>query len=323
MATTEPRTKGSTASRHSSTSRRLRNFRAFFFAVALFSFFEESVASSAAAEDVYFRLPSTLSFSGSQSSGDTKSGAVAARFILPKNYWIEVSADRAIESTDGLETKTLGLSGTVGTDPLADYSVDLGADTFGVDSQYTVREARIRLTAMPIAVLGLENPGIEMAFEYRGAEFEFANTPNSIFTSNQVLLRAQTYRLEAAFYMLSPWALRLHAERADLANGFQDLNRPLAPIFIPETAISTAVSWPGEEDGIGISYGAKKWGARIGAVRKRAAITEDKTFTASLAVDYAWTKKISTGVRYAHSKSEDDTTLEPIETVGLDVQLGF
>jgi len=301
----------------------LKKLRAFYFTVLVAPLFGAGTAFSATGEDVYFRLPSTVSFSSSQSSGDTKSGTVAARLILPKNYWIEVSADRAIESTDGLETKTLGLSGTVGTDPLADYSMDVGADTFGVDTQYTVREARVRLTAMPSAVLNFDNPGIEMAFEYRGAEFEFANSPNSIFTSNQVLLRVQTYRLEAAFYMLSPWTLRLHAERADLASGFQDLNRPLAPLFIPETAISTAVSWPGEEDGIGLSYGAKKWSARIGAIRKRAAITEDKTFTASIAFDYSWTKKLSTGVRYANSKSEDDSTLKPIETVGLDLQLSF
>ncbi|MBN8541776.1 MAG: hypothetical protein J0L82_15400 [Deltaproteobacteria bacterium] len=273
--------------------------------------------------DVDYRLPSTVSLSGSRSSGDTRSGAIAIRLMLPKNYWVEVSGDRAIELTDGLETKTLGLSGTFGTDPLADYSIDLGADAFGVDSQYTVREGRIRLTAMPTSVFGFDNPGVEVAFEYRGAEFEFANSPNLIFTSNQVLLRAQTYRLEAAFYLLSPWTIRLHTERAELANEFQDLSRPLAPVFIPETAISTAVSWPGQEDGIGISISAKKWSARIGAIRKQAAITEDKTFTASIAADYAWTRKISTGIRYANSKSEDDSTLTPIETVGLDIQLSF
>lgn len=281
------------------------------------------VAATAHASDVYFRPPSTVSFSTNHSSGDTKSGAVAARLMLPRNYWIEVSADRATELTDGLETKTVGISGTVGTDPLADYSIDLGADAFGVDSQYVVREGRVRMTAMPISVFGLDNPGIEMAFEFRGAEFEFANSPNPIFTSSQVLLRAQTYRLEAVFYMLSPWTLRLHAERAELANGFQDLNRPLAPLFVPETAISTAVSWPGQEDGIGISYSAKKWSARIGAIRKQAAITEDKTFTASIACDYSWTRKVSTGIRYANSKAENDSTLAPIETVGIDIQLSL
>jgi len=320
MATTEPSTKRSTASRNSSATRRLRKLAAHFIAIQAVTVF---VTVWAHASDVYFRPPSTVSLSASQSSGETKSGAVAARLMLPQNYWIEISGDRAIELTDGLETKTLGLSGTVGTDPLADFSIDLGADSFGVDSQYAVREGRIRLTAMPIAVFGFDNPGIEMAFEYRGAEFEFANTPNPIFTSSQVLLRAQTYRLEAVFYMLSPWTLRLHAERAELANGFLDLNRPLAPLFTPETAISTAVSWPGQEDGIGISYGAKKWSARIGAIRKQAAITEDKTFTASIAADYAWTRKVSTGIRYANSKSEDDSTLTPIETVGIDIQLSF
>lgn len=283
-----------------------------------------SFASDSSKEsDVYFRLPSTVSFSGSQSSGDTKSGAMAVRIVLPRNYWLEVSADRAIEMTDGLETKTLGLSGTFGTDPLDDYSIDVGADAFGVDSQYTVRESRLRLTAMPNSVFGLENPGIELAAEYRGAEFEFANTPNLIFSANPVILRAQTLRLEAVFYMLSPWTLRLHIERAELANGFQDLNRPLAPIFVPETAISTAVSWPGQEEGIGLSYGAKKWSARIGAIRKQAAVTEDKTFTASIAADYAWSRKISTGVRYANSKSEDDSSLTPIETVGFDIQISL
>lgn len=243
--------------------------------------------------------------------------------MLPKNYWIELSADRAIELTDGFETKTRGLSGTVGTDPLADYSVDLGADAFGVESQYSVREGRIRLTAMPSSVFGLENPGIELAFEFRGSEFEFANSPNLIFTASPVILRAQAYRLEIVFYLLSPWAIRLHSERAELASGFSDLNRPLAPLVIPETAISTAVSWPGQEDGVGLSYGTKKWSARIGAVRKQAAVTEDKTLTASIAADYAWSRKVSTGLRYANSKSEDDSALTPIETVGIDIQLSF
>lgn len=274
-------------------------------------------------DEVTFRLPSTLSIAGSQSSSETMSSMVAARLMLPKNFWIEVSMDRATESTDGLETKTLGLSGTVGTNPISDYSVDLGVDAFGVDDQYNVREGRARITAMPMTVFGLENPGVEVSAEYRGSEFEFANTPNPIFSSNQVRLAVQTFRMELSLYMFSPWTLRFYGERAQLADAFKDLNRVLAPLFIPETAISTAVSWPGEEDGMTLSYGGKSWSARVSAARKKASVTEDKTFTSAIAFDYAWTKKISTGVRYANAKSEDDSSLSPIETVGLDIQLTF
>ncbi len=273
--------------------------------------------------DFEFRIPSTISFSGSQSSGETKSVVLAARLALPGNFWVEASADHATESTEGLETKTLGLSATVGTNPIADYSIDLGADSFGVDNQYTVREGRIRLTAMPLVIFGFDNPGIEIAGEYRGAEFEFANSPNLVFTANPVRLDAQTFRLEMGFFMMAPWTIRVYAERVQLAAGFKDLNRPLAPLFMPETAISTAISWPGEDDGIGLSYGGKRWGGRVGASRKRAAVTEDVTFTSTIAFDYAWSKKVSTGVRYANSKSENDSTLEPIQTLGLDLVVSF
>lgn len=273
--------------------------------------------------EVYFKIPSTISLSGSQSSSDTKSGAVSARLIFAKNFWTEFTADRSTDTTEGFETKTLGLSATLGTNPLADYSVDLGVDSFGVDDQYSVREGRVRVTAMPYSVLGLENPGIELAGEYRRGQFEFANTPNPVFSSNPVSLTTDSYRVELGLFMLAPWTIRLHAERAHLADGFSDLNRPLAPLFIPETAISTAVSWPGEENGIALSYGGRKWSARIGAIRKAAAVTGDKTVTLSFAADYRWTKKISTGLRYAHSKSEDDSSLEPIQTVGFDVVLSL
>jgi hypothetical protein len=276
-----------------------------------------------ASQEVTFRLPSTLTMSASRSSTETKSLAAGLRLVLPRNFWLEAAADQATETSEDLETETLGTSVSFGTDPLEDLSFDLGVDGFGVTDQYFVREGRVRLTAMPTSVLGWNNPGIELALEYRQAGFEFKNTPNPIFTSSTVNLEARTLRTEFGFYMLSPWTVRIFFERVSQDQGFQELNRPLAPLFIPETAISTAISWPRDEDGLSLSYSARKWGARIAASRKVAAITLDKTFTASLAVDYRWTRKVSTVVRYANSKSENDSTLPAIDSLGFELAYSF
>lgn len=243
--------------------------------------------------------------------------------MLPKNFWIEVAGDHATEVTDGLETNTLGSSVAVGTDPIEDYALDLGVDGFGVSDQYFVREGRARFTAMPTSIFGWNNPGVEVAFEYRLAGFEFVNQPNPIFTNTSVKLEARTLRTEFGFYMLSPWTIRLFFERVSLDQGFQDLNRPLAPLFIPETAISTAISWPSEEDGLSLSYGAKKWGARVAASRKVAAVTLDKSFLTSVGVDYRWSRAITTVIRYSNSKSEDDPSLPAIDSVGLEFVYSF
>jgi hypothetical protein len=281
-------------------------------------------ASSAGENDLFdFRLPSTVVLSISQSSTETKSAAASLRVMLPKNFWIEFAGDQATEVTDGFETTTLGGSVALGTDPIEDYALDLGIDRFGVSDQYSVREGRARFTAMPNSIFGRNNPGIEVTFEYRLAAFEFVNQPNPIFKNTSVKLEARTLRTEFGFYMLSPWTIRLFFERVALDQGFQDLNRPLAPLFIPETAISTAISWPSEEDGISLSYGAKKWGARVGASRKVAAVTLDKSFLTSVGVDYRWSKAITSVIRYSNSKSENDPSLQAIDSVGLEFAYSF
>lgn len=274
-------------------------------------------------DEVTFRLPSTLTVSGSNSSTETKSVAAGLRLMLPRNFWLELAADQANETFEGLETQTLGSSLSLGTDPIEDYSIDVGVDGFGVTDQYLVREGRVRITAMPTSFISWKNPGIELSFEYRVAGFEFKNTPNPIFSTSNVRLEARTMRTELGFYMLSPWTLRLFFERVSHDTGFQDLNRPLAPLFIPETAISTAISWPRDEDGLSLSYSAKHWGARVAASRKVAAVTLDKTFTASIGVDYRWTRAFSTVVRYANSKSENDSTLPAIDSIGLELSVSF
>lgn len=289
----------------------------------LTSFTAVPLTATAAIEDVTFPLPSTLTVSASQSSTETKSLAAGLRLMLPRNYWLELAADRASETADDLETSTLGSSIAFGTDPIEDFSFDIGLDGFGVSDQYSVREGRIRLTAMPATVFGWKNPGLEVALEYRQAGFEFANSPNPIFSTSSVKLDARTLRTEFGFYMISPWTLRAFFERVSHDQGFQDLNRPLAPLFVPETAISTAISWPRDEDGLSLSYSARKWGARVAASRKVAAVTLDKTFTASLGVDYRWTRKLSTAFRYSNAKSENDSTLPAIDSFGLEFAFSF
>lgn len=281
------------------------------------------LTATAAIEEVTFQLPSTVTVAASRSSTETKSLAASLRLMLPRNYWLELAADRAAETEDGLETSTMGGSFAVGTDPIEDFSVDIGLDGFGVSEQYSVREGRIRLTAMPTTVFGWKNPGLEMAFEYRQASFEFANSPNPVFSSSSVKLEARTLRTEVGFYMGSSWTLRVFFEREAHDQGFQDLNRPLAPLFIPETAISTAISWPSDEDGLSLSYSARKWGTRFAASRKTAAVTLDKTLTASLGIDYRWTRKFSTTLRYSNAKSENDSTLAPIDSIGIEFALSF
>lgn len=280
-------------------------------------------STAMAMQDVTFRMPSTLTLSASQSSTETKSAAAALRLMLPKNFWVEVAADQAIESFDGFETKTLGSSISVGTDPIEDYAFDIGLDAFGVVDQYQVREGRIRVAAMPLSLLGWMNPGIELALEYRQAIFEFTNQPNPIFNSSVIQLNGQTLRTELGFYMLSPLAVRLFFERISLDQGFQDLNRPLAPIFIPEAAISTAVTWPKDEDGISLSYLKRQWGARVAVSQKTAAVTSDKTITVGLGIDYRWNRKFSTTLRYMNSKSQNDSTLPAIDSFGLEFALNF
>lgn len=249
--------------------------------------------------------------------------ALGLRLMLPENFWIEASFDRAIETTLELQTKTQGGSVSVGTDPFAEYSFEVGGDVFGVENQYTVNQLRVRATAMPDSVFGFYNPGFDFSLELRGSRFAFANQPNPVFNTRTVELDALSARADLSYYFFRSWSVFLFAERARLDDRFQDLNRPLAPVFIPETAVSTALSWPSSESGVGASFNRRVWGVRVSAARRIAAVTEDITQLFFARLDMRWTKSIESGLRYAHSRSEADPSLGPIDSYGFEMAYRF
>lgn len=275
-------------------------------------------ASTREAEPIY-KIPSSITVSGTSSNADTKSIGAGVRLFLPQNYWVDATFDRATEQTDELETKTIGGSFSVGTDPLDQYSLDLGFDAFGIEDQFQVQEARVRVAAMPTS--------FESILEIRSARFSFANSPNAVFQNREVILDAHTLRLEFGWYGWTPWSVRAWTELVQVASGFSDLARPLAPIFIPVTAISTALSWPGEEYGFSTSYSRRLWGARITVSTKRAIISGDRTATLAVSGDYKWTRHLTSGVRISRvstlEATSGSTDLDPILTTGLDLTYSF
>lgn len=116
-------------------------------------------------------------------------------------------------------------------------------------------------------------------------------------------------------------------EQTQLDDQFKELNRPLAPLFIPVTAISTGLAWPGDEYGMGIGYSKKRWGVRVSGSKKRAAITNDQTTTGSIMADYRWTSRVSTGVRLSQIQGTTEgitsVSSDSIQTGGLDLSLAF
>lgn len=270
-----------------------------------------------------FTLPSAVNFSLSSSSSDAQSATLGLQLMLPKNFWIAGSVDSAKEKTDDFESNTSGGSVAIGTDPLAEYGIEAGIDGFGVDNQYRVREARIRGVFAPDNVLELENPGIEIGAEYRVGRFSFANSPNIIFNTTEVELETRTLHLDLTWNIGRHWTFRAYTERTSLPSAFSDLNRPLAPLFIPESAISTAVSWPDDEGGGTIGYSRGRFGIRVGLSQKHSAISGAVSALHSVGVDYRLTRQLLIGMRGSVSRSLDDTSLDPIQTVGLDLSLQF
>lgn len=275
-------------------------------------------------DDLKFHLPSTFTLSGTSSNAGTKTGGAAIHLMLPGNYWINGAADQAVEETDGLETKTLGGSISIGTDPLDEFSVDFGFDGSTVESQYRVQEGRLRVAVMPDSVFSLNNPGLEMVIELRAGRFSFANSPNPVFQTNEVQLESRTARFELGWYGSSPWTFRLWTEQVQLADGFKELNRPLAPLFIPLTAISTGLGWPREEWAGSLGYSKNRWSARLQVSKKRAFVTDDKTITYLTAGDFKWTRRLTSGVRISTAVSDGGSvTSDPINTLGADLGFSF
>ncbi len=285
-----------------------------------------SVALAAVEDDVTFKIPSSLSLGASSSNTNSTATNAALRWMLPKNYWLDFAFDRATDETDGLKTTTQGGSFSVGTDPIEDAAVEIGIDGFGIADQFHVRELRVRGVWSPESFFGSLNPGIEFVVELRGALFKFSNSPNPIFRSNEVELEAKTLRAEFGWFGWAPWTVRVWSEQTQLAQDFVQLERPLAPIFVPLTAISTAVSWPGEEYGASLGYGRNRWSARILGAWKKASISHDESTTFAISGDYRWTRRFSTGLRVStiHVISDASTdTLEPAQVGGLDLVLSF
>ena len=270
-----------------------------------------------------FSLPSTANFSLSGSNSDAQSATVGLQLMLPRNFWIAGSLDSAKEKTDDFETNTNGGSIAIGTDPLGEYGVEAGIDGFGVDNQYRVREARIRGVLAPDSIFELENPGIEAGIEYRVGRFAFANSPNIIFNTTEVELETRTVHVDVTWNTGRYWTFRAYAERTSLPSAFADLNRPLAPLFIPESAISTAVSWPDEEGGGTVGYSRGRYGIRVGLSQKHSPISGAVSALHSAGIDYRLTRRLLIGARGSVSRSLDDTSLDPIQTIGLDLSLQF
>lgn len=270
-----------------------------------------------------FTLPSAVSLSTSSSSSDAQSATIGLQLMLPRNFWIAGSVDSAKEKTDDFESNTTGGSVAIGTDPLAEYGIEAGIDGFGVDNQYRVREARIRGVLAPDFIFELENPGIEIGLEYRVGRFSFANSPNIIFNTAEVELETRTVHVDVTWNAGRHWTFRAYAERTSLPSAFSDLNRPLAPLFIPESAISTAVSWPDDEGGGTIGYSRGRFGVRVGLSQRHSAVSGAISALHSAGIDYRLTHRLLIGIRGAVSRSLDDTSLDPIQTAGLDLSLQF
>ena len=270
-----------------------------------------------------FSLPSAVSLSTSSSSSDAQSATIGLQLMLPRNFWIAGSVDSAKEKTDDFESNTTGGSVAIGTDPLAEYGIEAGIDGFGVDNQYRVREARIRGVLAPDFIFELENPGIEIGLEYRVGRFSFANSPNIIFNTAEVELETRTVHVDVTWNAGRHWTFRAYAERTSLPSAFSDLNRPLAPLFLPESAISTAVSWPDDEGGGTIGYSRGRLGVRVGLSQRHSAVSGAISALHSAGIDYRLTHRLLIGIRGAVSRSLDDTSLDSIQTAGLDLSLQF
>lgn len=261
-----------------------------------------------------FTLPSTATLSVSGSNTETRSGAMGLHYFFSSNYWIDVSADSSTEKTDSLETKTTGAALSLGTDPLATVAVDVGGDATGVKDQYSVREGHVRVTWTPEFI-----DSFDFTFEYRRATFAFTNTPNSVFSESVVELPAHSGRLEVGFFGWSPLSLRIYGEKSQVDSRFSDLGRTLAPLVIPSTAISTALAWPESDLGFSVRYSGARWGFGVGASQKRAAVTGERTGTLTLTSDYEWNRKVTSGLRVTTSRPTDDTSADPIHTMGLEL----
>jgi hypothetical protein len=307
-------------------SKETSGMRLFVFLVALISVTQAEAEDS---DDFAFKIPSAITLSGTSSNAGINSGTFDARVMLQRNFWLGAAFDHAVENTDGFEIKTSGSAFSIGTDPLAEYTIEGGYENSGVTDQYRVQEGRVRLTAMPDRVFSVSNRGVEAAIELRTARFSFANTPNPVFQTTTVELQAQSARFELSYYGWSPWTIRLWTEKTKLAEGFKDLARPLAPLFIPLAAISTAVSWPGEEFGAGLAYSRHRWSTRIFGSYRTAFVSNEQTGTLGLATDFKWTSWISNSLRFSHvtalaqSSSAAASDGQPIQTYGLDTVISF
>lgn len=275
-----------------------------------------ALASEADTDDVFeFKLPSSLTVSGSSSSADTRAASAALRLVGPKNFWLDLGFDSATEKTDTLETKTTGMTAAVGTDPLEMFAAEVGFTGYGVQNQYNVREVRARGS--------LAVGDFDLALEGRAATFSFVNTPNSIFSSPEVELETRSWRGEIGWYGLAPYSLRAFYEGTALDSRFNDMARPVAPLFIPETAIAAAMAWPVEEVGGTLGYSSRLWGTTAGYSQRKAYVTAERTGVTTLSADYRWTQSVTTGLRFSSSRSLDDQTLDPIQTIALDLTLLF
>lgn len=115
-------------------------------------------------------------------------------------------------------------------------------------------------------------------------------------------------------------------KKAALADGFKDLNRPLAPLFVPLAAISTGVSWPGDEFGGSISFGRRRWSIKALGSIKSAYVTGDKTGTVGVTGDFRWTSHFTNALRFSNlstlgtatTTTASSSEIQPVQTYGLD-----
>jgi hypothetical protein len=262
--------------------------------------------------------PNSLILSTGGSGQDSRTAMAQLRMAVLDVHYLSIAVDQSIESLDGVELKTRGGSLAIGSDPIAEWSLEAGLEFSGIADQYSIREPRLRLTFAPYSL-----EGWDVAIEAQSASFIFANRPNILFSTSEVELQTRGLRIDSGFSFRSGFSVRAWYEKSELSPDFDEMDRPLLALVIPESAIATATSWAEERWGLGLGYARRKWGVYSRAETQRAKVSREISRTLSMSGDWRWSKRIWNSIRVSQSKSLTDTAAEPSGSVSIDLGVTF
>jgi hypothetical protein len=262
--------------------------------------------------------PNSLSVAAGGSGEDLRNSSVQLRLALFEIHYLNLALDQTTETLDGLELRTRGGSFSLGTDPIAEWSVEAGVDASGIADQYNIREPRIRLTYAPYAL-----EGWDLSLEGQSASFVFANRPNILFSTSEVELQSRGLRFESGYGFRNGVSLRAWYEKTELSPDFDEMDRPLLAMVVAESAISVATAWAEERWGLSLGYARRKWSINSRVETQRAKVSREVSRTLSISGDLRWTKRFWNALRLSQTRSVTDAQAEPSGSALLEVGLNF